>query len=442
MQAPPMYPPCMLPPSFTAYRNFQQYRYSQCQWQNIHNQFNPHNQMKPVLPPSVPPLHPAHHYNNNNSSSNNQGKSGGKDGEEKKGEEWEQYNAGAAFLGPTLWDKTLSYDADLKLEYMDLDEFLNENGIPIEDSKRAGTNTTGGVNGSVGGLPSGTNSNLRAAQSPEAPSSPETSSPQMGSGMGACPQGAGVSSGLGAAPATSVGALSVAPPALSPQDYVGDCSSSVSSPGSPDPHSPLQVPEPESARASQGRDVAAIVAAAGRGLNEKFLGSASASSARATALPSAAAGDLKSEVRFDYHISPNDLALATVPGQDFDPRTRCFSEEELKPQPMIKKSRKQFVPPEMKDEKYWARRRKNNLAAKRSRDARRLKENQIAMRANYLEKENLALRIQVDKATKEVESLKTRLGKYEDVEVKTIITGIGKFEEDMKTNITEHTSSH
>lgn len=47
----------------------------------------------------------------------------------------------------------------------------------------------------------------------------------------------------------------------------------------------------------------------------------------------------------------------------------------------------QFVPMELKDEKYWARRRKNNLAAKRSRDARRLKENQIAMRANFLEKE-------------------------------------------------------
>lgn len=43
----------------------------------------------------------------------------------------------------------------------------------------------------------------------------------------------------------------------------------------------------------------------------------------------------------DFEVSPNDLALATVPGQDFDPRTRCFSEEELKPQPMIKKSRKQ-----------------------------------------------------------------------------------------------------
>lgn len=47
----------------------------------------------------------------------------------------------------------------------------------------------------------------------------------------------------------------------------------------------------------------------------------------------------------------------------------------------------QFVPNELKDEKYWARRRKNNMAAKRSRDARRLKENQIAMRANFLEKE-------------------------------------------------------
>lgn len=47
----------------------------------------------------------------------------------------------------------------------------------------------------------------------------------------------------------------------------------------------------------------------------------------------------------------------------------------------------QFVPDGLKDEKYWARRRKNNMAAKRSRDARRLKENQIALRAGFLEKE-------------------------------------------------------
>ncbi|XP_017296318.1 hepatic leukemia factor-like [Kryptolebias marmoratus] len=36
----------------------------------------------------------------------------------------------SAFLGPTLWDKTLSYDGDtFQLEYMDLEEFLSENGI-------------------------------------------------------------------------------------------------------------------------------------------------------------------------------------------------------------------------------------------------------------------------------------------------------------------------
>ena len=76
-----------------------------------------------------------------------------------------------------------------------------------------------------------------------------------------------------------------------------------------------------------------------------------------------------------------------IPGHDFDPRSRQFSEEELRPQPMTKKSRKQYVPDGLKDEKYWARRQKNNVAAKRSRDARRVKENQIAMRANFLENE-------------------------------------------------------
>ncbi len=45
------------------------------------------------------------------------------------------------------------------------------------------------------------------------------------------------------------------------------------------------------------------------------------------------------------------------------------------------------MPEDLKDDKYWARRRKNNMAAKRSRDARRVKENQIAMRAAFLENE-------------------------------------------------------
>ena len=67
----------------------------------------------------------------------------------------------------------------------------------------------------------------------------------------------------------------------------------------------------------------------------------------------------------------------------------------------------------MKDEKYWQRRKKNNVAAKRSRDARRIKENQIAMRAAYLEKENEKLREELDKVKEDNARLLARLAKYE-----------------------------
>lgn len=53
------------------------------------------------------------------------------------------------------------------------------------------------------------------------------------------------------------------------------------------------------------------------------------------------------------------------------------------------------VPEDKKDSSYWERRRKNNEAAKRSRDNRRQKEEEIAMRAAFLEQENLKLRAQV-----------------------------------------------
>ena len=46
----------------------------------------------------------------------------------------------------------------------------------------------------------------------------------------------------------------------------------------------------------------------------------------------------------------------------------------------------------LKDQKYWDKREKNNVAARRSREARRLKENQIALRAAFLERENKVLK--------------------------------------------------
>ena len=108
------------------------------------------------------------------------------------------------------------------------------------------------------------------------------------------------------------------------------------------------------------------------------------------------------------------IKLISVSGQEkFDPTKRQFSEEELRPQPMIKKSKKIYITDEMKDDKYWCRRQKNNVAAKRSRDARRIKENQIAMRAAFLEKENAKLKSDLEEANAELELIRAKLAKYE-----------------------------
>ncbi|KAG8253633.1 hypothetical protein J6590_029206, partial [Homalodisca vitripennis] len=254
-------------------------------------------------------------------------KSCGKESPDKKddNELWSNVEAQAAFLGPNLWEKTLSYDSDLK--YVDLDEFLSENGIPVE----GGTGT---------GMPNG--------MSPHKPESGRIS-PSSSSQQSMLPK-------------------------------------RERSPSPSEPMSPLNVSPP----------------------------------------------------------SPADSTLSFASSsRDFDPRTRAFSDEELKPQPMVKKSRKQlrnchksratllgevassktalvhltemFVPDGMKDEKYWARRRKNNMAAKRSRDARRLKENQIALRAGFLEKENIGLRQEMERLKKENLSLRDRLSKFTEI---------------------------
>lgn len=59
------------------------------------------------------------------------------------------------------------------------------------------------------------------------------------------------------------------------------------------------------------------------------------------------------------------------------------------------RKRPRSLPDEQKDAAYWERRRKNNDAAKRSRDARRAKEDEIAIRAALLEQENIKLRVEV-----------------------------------------------
>uniref|UniRef100_A0A667X628 D site albumin promoter binding protein a n=1 Tax=Myripristis murdjan TaxID=586833 RepID=A0A667X628_9TELE len=242
-------------------------------------------------------------------------------------------NSQSAFLGPLLWERTLPCDGGLfQLQYMDLEEFLTENGMGIHNGGER-ERETGNAGRRKDGEPQSqlNDPNTKWIQFPKF-----------------CPNKTNILCFSGA------GGQAV-PPDPSP--------SSSCPPGPPGP-------------------------------------------------PPVANGS--SDIMVNFDPDPADLALSSVPGQEaFDPRRHRFSEEELKPQPMIKKARKMLVPEEQKDDKYWSRRYKNNEAAKRSRDARRLKENQISVRAAFLERENAALRQEVADMRKELGRCRNILNKYE-----------------------------
>uniref|UniRef100_H3D5Y0 TEF transcription factor, PAR bZIP family member a n=1 Tax=Tetraodon nigroviridis TaxID=99883 RepID=H3D5Y0_TETNG len=230
----------------------------------------------------------------------------------------------SAALTPAIWDKTIPYDGEnFHLEYMDLEEFLMENGIPSlpgEDARKVG--------------PGGIDSEAEEAKSPQV--------------------------------------------TLLPSEDLDVCQKEV------------------------------VTTASG---DSDIICEVTTESDRATPEP---VNPDEIEISVNYEPDPTDLMLSSVPGgQLFDPRKHRFSEEDLKPQPMIKKAKKVFVPEEQKDDKYWQRRKKNNLAAKRSRDARRLKENQITVRAAFLERENAALRTEVAELRKECGRYKNVVSRYE-----------------------------
>ena len=74
--------------------------------------------------------------------------------------------------------------------------------------------------------------------------------------------------------------------------------------------------------------------------------------------------------------------------------------------PRDKKRIAQPVPNEVKDSSYWSKRIKNNESAKRSREAKRYKEEQVIMRVINLEKENLQLRAEFGMLNAEIEKLR------------------------------------
>ena len=65
--------------------------------------------------------------------------------------------------------------------------------------------------------------------------------------------------------------------------------------------------------------------------------------------------------------------------------------------------------PNQKDGKYFERRKRNNVAAKKSRDARKQREDEIAIRASFLEKENSILKAQLQTLKDEAQQLRILL---------------------------------
>ncbi|XP_024256525.1 hepatic leukemia factor isoform X1 [Oncorhynchus tshawytscha] len=272
----------------------------------------------------------------------------------------------SAFLGPHLWERTLpcSDGGLFQLQYMDLEEFLTENGMAMHNK---------GGNGSSASAQVPSQSSLQSAVPNQSSQCPPSSPPPCSSSSSSMSSSSSSSSLLGLdnvpLPPNGLPGMmggpeclhggQVGPPDLSP-------SSTTTSPCPPGP--------PGGPPVTSGT----------------------------------------ADVMVNFDPDPADVALSSVPGQEaFDPRRHRFSDEELKPQPMIKKARKMLVPDEQKDDKYWSRRYKNNEAAKRSRDARRLKENQITVRAAFLERENAALRQEVADMRKELGRCRNILNKFE-----------------------------
>ncbi|KAK2885045.1 TEF transcription factor, PAR bZIP family member a isoform X1 [Channa argus] len=240
----------------------------------------------------------------------------------------------SAALTPAIWDKTIPYDGEnFHLEYMDLEEFLMENGIPTSPDEDS--------------LMSSAEGDAGKSEKPEAET--KVTNPAV---------------------------------ALLPIQELDKCGEEV-----------------------------VIITKSDSDITCDVTAEVETEKDRVTPEP-VSPEDI--EVDVNYEPDPTDLVLSSVPGGElFDPRKHKFSEDELKPQPMIKKAKKVLVPEEQKDEKYWHRRKKNNLAAKRSRDARRLKENQITVRAAFLERENAALRTEVAELRKECGRYKNVVGRYE-----------------------------
>ncbi|XP_045489799.1 hepatic leukemia factor-like [Pieris rapae] len=123
---------------------------------------------------------------------------------------------------------------------------------------------------------------------------------------------------------------------------------------------------------------------------------------------------------------PSYCHLPIRPSLVPNPQILCESER--------RRGEKRPIPAELKDDKYFERRRRNNQAAKKSRDARRIREDQvyimasnparlqIAWRACLLEQENASLRAHVAALRQETIALRTLLATRDEAPVPSSTT--------------------
>ncbi|XP_028267414.1 TEF transcription factor, PAR bZIP family member b isoform X2 [Parambassis ranga] len=302
----------------------------------------------------------------------------------------------SASLTPAIWEKTIPYDGEtFHLEYMDLDEFLLENGIPVSLEEEELQKTLASVEGK-GKIISKVIVTATPTTTTITPA-PEEAAPPAAAAAAAVATSASPPSPSTAPsePEEAVTVTTLQPAKLEEEDEEEEEEGE-------EEDEEEEEEEEEEGQEEESEEVTAKVE-----VKKKDGGSAE----RNTPSP---IDPEAIEVDINFQPDPTDLVLSSVPGGElFNPRKHKFSDEELKPQPMIKKAKKVFVPDDQKDDKYWSRRKKNNLAAKRSRDARRLKENQITVRASFLERENAALRQQVAELRKDCGRCKNILVRYE-----------------------------
>lgn len=89
-----------------------------------------------------------------------------------------------------------------------------------------------------------------------------------------------------------------------------------------------------------------------------------------------------------------------------------------KPLPMVRKSQRQFISAEKKDSLYWERRKRNNEAAKKSRESRREKEIEVSRRCKDLEKENTGMRFTIINLQERNSQLENTLKIYKEILIK------------------------